>query len=614
MGLIWLDSPVTWHSSRDRGEFNPALTADQIALITKPFHNWYTADWDFGQTTLAFFCAGIGAAMFLHIASLLRSRRAPSALSKPAGALDRLTASFRYLTSRQFHVRGYNGGWYAPPLAALVAVCGLFVFIFALLLGPRPFYWPSMAMGHSQPIATRSGWVAVGIMPFMIAFATKVNFVTFLTGTSHEKLQVFHRWSAVLIHRLPHHTFPFIVREIRAGTMQDSWATSSFYWTGVAALVPQTYLIALSWGIFRNRYYELFKKLHFIASGIFMAALFVHVDFILTSWDYFWATLALYATAWLYRFLRTLYTTRLGLPAIVARASPTLLTISVPLPAHTTSKASSRLRWTPGQHVFLRIAGLGPLRALSSHPFTIASVHADGRALLVVRVHGGITAALAARVDRWEKGRLGSDGEGKGGVGKGEDGEEVGWRTRVVVDGPYGGVHVPLARYDRVVMLAGGSGATFTLPLLTDLTETLSKNETPGACKNVEFVVAVRDRESYAWMADAVHAASSLIPAGCLTTRVHVTGGDPKLSGSGSDDGKSDKSEGTAEWEHGRPDLPQLVRAAAMSGARRVAVVACGPDSFLYDVRNAVADCQLAILDGFGTCTEMFLHTESYSW
>jgi hypothetical protein len=35
------------------------------------------------------------------------------------------------------------------------------------------------------------------------------------------------------------HTFPFIVMNIREGMMRMSWATSSFYWTGVAALVPQ---------------------------------------------------------------------------------------------------------------------------------------------------------------------------------------------------------------------------------------------------------------------------------------------------------------------------------------------------------------------------------------
>ncbi|KAJ7686023.1 ferric reductase NAD binding domain-containing protein [Mycena rosella] len=597
MGFIWLTQPVLWHSSRDRGSLNPALTADQAALIQARWHNWYTADWDYGQTTLAFFCAAIAAAMVLNLASMWRARRATSP-SQRAGVADRLTAAFRYLTSRQFRVRAT--GYYAPPLSAIFGVSIMAIFVLSLMLAPRPYYWASMAMGDSQPIATRSGWISIAIMPFMIAFATKVNLVGMLTGTSHEKLQVFHRWSAVLMYITSLvHTFPFIVMNIREGQMMVSWETSSYYWTGVAALVPQTYLITLSWGIFRNRYYEIFKKLHFIASGIFMAALFIHVDWTLTSWDYFFATAAIYTTVWLARVLRTLATTRLGLPAAVTRATPTLLLLRIPAPGR------GRLAWAPGQHLFLRVAGLGAAHALTSHPFTIASVHADGAVQLVLRVNSGLTRAIVRAVDA-------------AAVGAG-----AAWATRVVVDGPYGGVRTALAGYDRVYLLAGGSGATFTLPLLTALAASL---QGCAACRHVEFVVAVRDRESYAWMADAVRAAVALVPAGRIAARVHVTGADADADVNADADAdaklgsKDDKAEIGSDtdteclWALGRPDLPQLVHAAAHAGAARVAVVSCGPDAFLYDVRNAVADVQRTIVDGFAPCAEMFLHTESYSW
>ena len=138
-------------------------------------------------------------------------------------------------------------------------------------------------MGHSAPLATRSGWVAIAIMPFMMfvvspffcsalivetryphsAFATKVNWVTVLTGTSHEKLQVFHRWAALIMCESPFHrilllgvlirdwhalidipslihSFIFIWNSVhRTNDFAEEWKTSSFYWTGVAALVPQ---------------------------------------------------------------------------------------------------------------------------------------------------------------------------------------------------------------------------------------------------------------------------------------------------------------------------------------------------------------------------------------
>lgn len=101
------------------------------------------------------------------------------------------------------------------------------------------------------------------------------------------------------------------------------------------------------------------------------------------------------------------------------------------------------MKWAPGQHVFVRVLGLG-VHALTSHPFTISSLHTssggegkeEAELELVMRVHGGLTHALARRV-----------------AGK------AAWATRVVVDGPYGGLHVPLQAYERVYLLAGGSGA-----------------------------------------------------------------------------------------------------------------------------------------------------------
>jgi predicted ferric reductase len=150
------------------------------------------------------------------------------------------------------------------------------------------------------------------------------------------------------------------------------------------------------------------------------------------SRDYFWATAALYSTAWLARVLRTIYSSRSGLPATITRTAPTLLAVHIPIPTR------GRFAWAPGQHVFVRFRGLGGLHALTAHPFTLASVQADGVADLVLRVHGGITRALASAVDA-------NGGE---------------WTTRVAVDGPYGyaGLHVALGGYDRVCLLAGGSG------------------------------------------------------------------------------------------------------------------------------------------------------------
>ena len=80
-------------------------------------------------------------------------------------------------------------------------------------------------------------------------------------------------------------------------------------------------------------------------------------------------------------------------------------------------------------------------------------------------MHGGITAALVRKVS---------------------NGKTVA-QTRVFVDGPYGGIPVDLKGYDRVMLLAGGSGSTTIIPVLNDLVA-----ESSG--KKIDFVVAVRER------------------------------------------------------------------------------------------------------------------------
>ena len=104
----------------------------------------------------------------------------------------------------------------------------------------------------------------------------------------------------------------------------------------------------------------------------------------------------------------------------------------------------TKLYWRPGQHFFVRFLDLG-IHAASSHPFTVASLPSDrsvsekgddGRVIEVyARVRGGITARLSNVAGSLK-------------------------RSRVLLDGPYGGFEGNLEIYDRVLLLAGGSGSS----------------------------------------------------------------------------------------------------------------------------------------------------------
>jgi len=134
--------------------------------------------------------------------------------------------------------------------------------------------------------------------------SSKANYITLLTGISHEKLQVFHRWASWAMFVLALiHTFPFIVFHIWTEDMMMQWKMSVVYWTGTVALIAQAYLNIMSIGVIRyvkpkliypddavanittrNHYYEFFKATHHIVICVFIFFFFIHCDFRLTSW------------------------------------------------------------------------------------------------------------------------------------------------------------------------------------------------------------------------------------------------------------------------------------------------------------------------------------------
>lgn len=166
---------------------------------------------------------------------------------------NNFVTGFRYIGYKGFYVKGVD--WYSPSIGIMLLGLLAVVFFFSMTFGPKPYYWPNtktVSYGGSPPLATRAGWMALGLFPFTIILASKTNWITIVTGVPHEKLQVFHRWSAWAMFVLALiHTFPFIVVHIQKGDMMLQWRTSLEYWTGVAALIAQAYLIIFSIGPLR---------------------------------------------------------------------------------------------------------------------------------------------------------------------------------------------------------------------------------------------------------------------------------------------------------------------------------------------------------------------------
>ncbi|QPC59755.1 hypothetical protein HYE67_001986 [Fusarium culmorum] len=605
----WLTAPIQLTGSR-------AFTCDgfteaQCSWYMKRWHFWYIADHVYALPTVAFFMSGIGLFTIGHLISYY-----VIGLTFPRFRGPRpwrmLIAMIRYLSYRGFHVAslGFNS---APVGVLLLGLVGT-IFFFCMDLIPQPYYWPSLDFGGSPPLGTRSGWLALGCMPFVFATATKTNWITLLTGVSHERLQVLHRWIAYAFFVLALlHTFPFIVYHIRFHDMQMHFEMSLlFYWTGIVALIFQAWLTFASHSAIRKRLgYEFFKATHFFAVVIFILTFFWHCDYTLTSWHYFIGTAAVYVPCYVYPWLRTCFEYGVWVNAHVKVEDNGFVRVTIP----------ANFTWEIGQHCFLRFTGFGPAEALSAHPFTICSLPSTSsgdQSFLVfyLKRHKGFTAKLYEYAL-----------------------QNPGAQVSVMVDGPYGGINTQsYVNSSHLVVIAGGSGAGWTLPFIeqyiaihTTERDGDRKGDQTDKCLlfSLRVILASRDVESCNWYRQVVSEtllkySDRMVPG--LNVQLYRTGGAIQESTLPSNSslvpGKHESGiekgiEIPVSFDelHGRPDLPGVIKGVAneMTSTDSLGVYVCGPDAMQNDVRNTVASLNLDVLRSADS-TGAYLHSEHFSW
>ncbi|PVH69992.1 hypothetical protein DL98DRAFT_149286 [Cadophora sp. DSE1049] len=662
MNPAWLTYPLALTGSRafDCGDF----TEEECDFYMQRWHFWYIADLVFALPTVAFFMCSIGVFIISYFFSNLlldrTNRQGPRVWQK-------LIAGTRYLSYRGFHVKSLK--WNSAPVGILMLGAVGTIYFFCMDLVPSPYYWSDEMFGGSPPLATRSGWLALGCMPFVFATATKTNWITLLTGVSHERLQVFHRWIAYAFFVLALlHTFPFIVYHIHWHDMQTHFSESLlFYWTGIVAIIFQAWLTFMSHSTIRSLGYEFFKITHFASAIVFMITFFWHCDYTLTSWHYFVATAAVYVPCFVFPWLRTIFEYGFTQQACVSVEDNGFTRVAIPV----------KFNWTPGQHCFLRFTGFGILQAISSHPFTICSMPSNNEnehseLVFYIRHQRGFTAKLYQYAL-----------------------DNPGASVPVQIDGPYGGVSLPkLRNSERLLVIAGGSGAGWCLPFIesffrtskpssisakdeehgrshdhhaSDLDEktdvlTNAKPASPSPSPSLKpgsiagslrVVLATRDTSSRLWFersvsllftrlsipstlsslaqiqvfvtGEAAKRLSGGLPAKKSIDRSHL----PRSNSSTSDDNIASSEDDVyaralppdtnADEYIGRPSLPEIIKEEATRAAeagQELSVYVCGPGTMQNDVRNAVAERNLGILRGEegGSGRGVYLYSEHFSW
>ncbi|CAM1501770.1 Fc.00g037540.m01.CDS01 [Cosmosporella sp. VM-42] len=433
----------------------------------------------------------------------------PKAHASSVGIVNDTLALFRWVFYRpipDFVWRKHRVTFSSLAVVACVFIALVFVVLYCFL--QQPLYWQSIQFG-SPPLAIRSGMIAVALTPWIIATSMKANILSILIGIGPERLSVFHRYAGYLTLFLALvHTIPFYIQPVwDDGGMQVfqrlfPGGSGIVYGTGIACLVPLVWLCVSSLPVIRRVAYEAFVVLHVPVSFVYVGLLFWHTKNFLMSWDYLYATIAIWAFSYCMRFLNLNWVRPWRMSFMVGdEAAITLMAenaIKVTIP--------TQMRWKPGQYVYLRMPGIS---IFENHPFTIASLCSDDfpseygeqyrDCQLVFRPYGGFTRKVLDTAI--EKGPFHT--------------------YRAFLDGPYGGMRRDLAAFDTCILIAGGSGITALMSQLLNLIKRMRDGK--AITRKVVVVWALKRLEAMDWFREELRICREAAPPESVTCKFFVT-------------------------------------------------------------------------------------------
>ncbi|MDI1486779.1 MAG: hypothetical protein OHK93_006040 [Ramalina farinacea] len=376
---------------------------------------------------------------------------------------------------------------------------------------------------------------------------------------------------------------------------------------GLSAITSATLLFTAALSKIRNLSYRLFFYSHVALSILLLPILYLHVSHLRI---YILETVAVYALLILQRNI-----SQSTFPATIHRIPhANLLTITIPLKEHFRSRTYSPWRhYSTGQHIYI---GFPSLREkLRINPFTIAippSQAISSESLkLVVRSLSGTTAMLD---------QLASSANA---------------HSLLTIEGPYGAAkYFPdlAEKYDRILLVAGGVGATFVLPIYQQVIATAT------AETRVKLVWAVRERGDADWGGldgtgiGGERGGNAGTPTSAAVRRdieLYLTGATspegPRTMDDDdgielqersrpiipNDDDKQDQVTSTKNIsiKAGRPDFQKIVDEVFNDDDRgdSVAVLVCGPKGMGAALRSEVGRW-------VGTSRDVFWHSEEFGW
>lgn len=424
---------------------------------------------------------------------------------------------------------------------------------------------------------------------------------------SHEELNPYHRFlGRILIaffstHALMYLNF-FIQSSILANRFRDRDVS-----LGILAITMLLILGTTTLTKIRNYSYRAFFTLHVVLSISLLPILYFHVSHLRI---YILESAAIYVVLILQRNISSTPT----LATISDLPSSSLLSVSLQ------PKAPLKLpKSIPGQHVYLSFPSSAdaPLNKLRLNPFTIANLPTkDGNMRLIIRPLSGTTNLLSKLAETHARRQP----------------------IPIIIEGPYGSAsYWPdlLKSYDRILLVAGGVGATFTLPIYRSLLQNLSQGS-PTLSSKFRSIWSVREIADASWglqylQEDGVGAllggfevfVSSLSDSSGDTADDSIELEDQEPDhllkvAERVDSGESLHDENNPTFHvkihKGRPDLKHIVEdvftnidETSENEILKVAVLVCGPTEMGRNLRKGVGIWAKRGID-------VLWHNEGFSW
>ncbi|KAH6975696.1 ferric reductase NAD binding domain-containing protein [Ilyonectria destructans] len=446
-------------------------------------------------------------------------------------------------------------------------------------------------------VGARTGWLSIANICFTVFLALKNTPLAYLTAWSYDRLNSLHQiagWTTlalVVVHGATYSSF-----FLQQNDFARLRVTTDIY--GITAGFTMLSIAVVTVSL-RRWYYELFYLLHiffFVVSLVFIG---LHHPTVTER-----VVIAVGVAAGMWLLDRLVRLIRLCLYSINNTAAV------FPLPNGGTRVVLKKsIGAKPGEHSFLWIP---KIRTFETHPFTITSVAPFE---FVVASYDGFTRDLHEHAV-----------------------QNPGAVLRASVEGPYGKIPDP-EQYDNVVLIAGGSGASFAFGVAQRL---LERPDT-GLKRHITLIWIMKNSAYLDWFLVQLGA---LLRAADFSVSLYITnqsglvnpskdnqmvstssdiivppgyGPVVEKSRSGSLNLNSkpfeERSEGDGNTQdfpitYGRPDIHALIVDAVnrTPANQRILIMGCGPDKLMKKVRNSTTSCMRLNGPSIG------LHCEQFGW